>query len=998
MRNSQKQEIENGVSQLQEMGARRALEACNGDLENALYRLTESDNSSLNVLADTATSDRGSYLRATSSIQTETVGSPSAPSMSAIPSNTGYTAYSNPILSNPSYSNEPSYYEPTRENPAQPIYASEYGIKSPGKANKDSDVPMATVVPESNYTQSNTDIEAQQLRQALALSLQDQPKPTARSSNTDIGLSTEEEEMARAIEQSLCSSDPSAYKEPENPHMLLRKDNMAVGLKNIGNTCYFNSLLQTYRAIPAFRHAILQCPLPPGEKRPPSSVPVALPADQNQLAAANPVAAQPLAKGSIDENDVKRTTVELVRQLQRLFAQMEISDRRFVDPSLVMQNLLDSSGDPVQVGNQQDVSEFNHIFLQRVEEGLNFASNGQATETNTIIKGIFEGKMLQEVLTKDEKTSDSNETVISSSSCEFHELILDISRGDLHGALEDYVEAQVDDYHGECSQGNQRVSYDKDIQAPVKVNDRFTFPNELFMDRYLLAHKTKLMPRRIKRNELRHKFDHLNQKLQHLLHFSSTGLERTDVAADEYLRGAMAFLKERSEGGGLEKVDHVLEMLSSLTSQTQLQDIQKQIDLLFAEFNSDRYSLFAVLVHDGLAGSGHYWVYIKRQDGWLKYSDAEVASVEEKEVWEMSEGGKKNASAYCLMYRRDKEDGKFSIHLPDLLRSEVEDDNRRLKEEMRNWDRRTSLMRFEAALNEKMQEIKVINRDVVKDKEGMNWYSFEAFLDRLQKPDLCKYLIATGTIPQVFASKELDDNETRTMFESKFHDTLVINPTDQAFLDKAREVYCEFLSISRAISAADKCISSQDMEQCVLLLCGAYELQKSLEGDLERAASFDAEVLDRLTAVQNLFLEMLEVGLADQSQTQLNVSLLLALTFKILQHNTPRVSHDVVTNSFSRWKRCVSKKQDASSATGVEELLMGAADCWKDVTFPNYRLNPVLWDEAAGVMQSIVGTRRSLCQQSNDRFEYPPVSVLYRSPSSSRLLEGDLMEVEPSSA
>uniref|UniRef100_A0A7S0HZK6 USP domain-containing protein n=1 Tax=Hanusia phi TaxID=3032 RepID=A0A7S0HZK6_9CRYP len=691
-----------------------------------------------------------------------------------------------------------------------------------------------------------------------------------------------------------------------------------------------------------------------------------------------------------------------------------------------MQNLLDSSGDPVQVGNQQDVSEFNHIFLQRVEEGLNFASNGQATENNTIFKGIFEGKMLQEVLTKDDKAADSKENVISSSSCEFHELILDISRGDLHGALEDYVEAQVDDYHGESSQGNQkivknvwiekfppvltfqlqRVSYDKDIQAPVKVNDRFTFPNELFMDRYLLAHKMKLMPRRVRRNDLRQSFDHLNQKLQHVLHFTSEGLERKDVSADEYLRGAMAFVKERSEGRGLGKVDVVVDMLNSLATQvrqetqqlqSQLRDIQKQIDLLFAEFNSDRYSLFAVLVHDGLAGSGHYWVYIKRQEGWMKYSDAEVTSVEEKEVWEMSEGGQKNASAYCLMYRRDKEDDMFAIHIPELLRSEVEEDNRRLKEEIGNWDRRSAIMKFETSLNDKMQELKDINRDALKDRDTTSWYSFEAFLERGQKPDLCKHVVGVHILPQVFGPKGLEDNETRTMFESKFQSILALNPTDLTDLGSARQLYCAFLSIASAISEADKCISMLDMDNCLLLLCGAYELQHSLELELEQAASFDAEVLDRIAAVQMLFLRRLEelVGSPEQSQSQSCLFLLLALTFKVLHFNAGDVKWQGINDSWVRWKGCATRVQESTGAMDIDSLLRGAADGWKDVAFPEYRLSRVSWDEAPNVLQSLRETRRSLCQLSNDRLEYPPVSVLYRSSSRSRQLDGDLMEVEP---
>ncbi len=37
----------------------------------------------------------------------------------------------------------------------------------------------------------------------------------------------------------------------------IREQNQAVGLLNIGNTCYFNSLLQIYYSLPSFVEKIL---------------------------------------------------------------------------------------------------------------------------------------------------------------------------------------------------------------------------------------------------------------------------------------------------------------------------------------------------------------------------------------------------------------------------------------------------------------------------------------------------------------------------------------------------------------------------------------------------------------------------------------------------------------------------------------------------------------------------------------------------------------------
>lgn len=49
----------------------------------------------------------------------------------------------------------------------------------------------------------------------------------------------------------------SSY-EPLNPEQRKREGGVPCGLKNIGNTCYFNSLLQVYYNLPRFVQEVLE--------------------------------------------------------------------------------------------------------------------------------------------------------------------------------------------------------------------------------------------------------------------------------------------------------------------------------------------------------------------------------------------------------------------------------------------------------------------------------------------------------------------------------------------------------------------------------------------------------------------------------------------------------------------------------------------------------------------------------------------------------------------
>ncbi|XP_048824378.1 ubiquitin carboxyl-terminal hydrolase 28 isoform X8 [Lagopus muta] len=119
------------------------------------------------------------------------------------------------------------------------------------------------------------------------------------------------------------------------------------------------------------------------------------------------------------------------------------------------------------------------------------------------------------------------------------------------------------------------------------------------------------------------------------------------------------------------------------------------------------YHLHAVLVHEGQANAGHYWAFIYNQPrkSWLKYNDISVTESSWEELERDSFGGLRNASAYCLMYISDKashvvagegdgaEVGQFQKEveaLPPELRRYIQEDNWRLEQEAEEWEEEQS--------------------------------------------------------------------------------------------------------------------------------------------------------------------------------------------------------------------------------------------------------------------------------------------------------------------
>ena len=58
--------------------------------------------------------------------------------------------------------------------------------------------------------------------------------------------------------------------ESPNPFARTREDSRPAGLKNVGNTCYVNSILQSYFALPQFRRNVLSLSFPASDATAPT--------------------------------------------------------------------------------------------------------------------------------------------------------------------------------------------------------------------------------------------------------------------------------------------------------------------------------------------------------------------------------------------------------------------------------------------------------------------------------------------------------------------------------------------------------------------------------------------------------------------------------------------------------------------------------------------------------------------------------------------------------
>uniref|UniRef100_A0A8C1FPV2 Ubiquitin carboxyl-terminal hydrolase n=1 Tax=Cyprinus carpio carpio TaxID=630221 RepID=A0A8C1FPV2_CYPCA len=532
----------------------------------------------------------------------------------------------------------------------------------------------------------------------------------------DTALEVSAEENAACVKRKRCEGSGESC----SPADWIRQEDCPVGIRNVGNTCWFSAVIQSLFHLPVFRRLVLNYCL---------SERYALPGFLLQ----------------------EKRNIAFMQELRCLFALMVGSNRRFVDPSAAVELLRDAFRTSEA---QQDVSEFTHKLLDWLEDAFQLAANGNNPEDkqNNPMVQLFYGTFVAERL---------HEGKIMSNIEQFGQYPLQVNGFDdldecLEGAM---VEGEIESLHSEqtMSSGQERwfsklppvltfelsrFEFNQSLGRPEKIHKKLEFPQVIYMDRYLHKNVDQTHGRRGEVKRLKDQLTVLQQKLegyknygsgptkypladmlQYVLEYATTKptnvspasvpvnpAAHTEPSSGDSRQGPFSC---SSDGSGCPQtatqrthihkpftqcrppIEVPLQPAPHSVTEEELYFVRSCLQRWRAEVESTTnelkasidkvsqalegmysdnslcqvpYRLHAVLVHEGQASAGHYWAYIydHANKRWLKYNDVMVTESTWEELVRDSYGGMTNASAYCLMYINDK--------LPYLIAEDTDDE------------------------------------------------------------------------------------------------------------------------------------------------------------------------------------------------------------------------------------------------------------------------------------------------------------------------------------
>ncbi|CAI5795373.1 ubiquitin carboxyl-terminal hydrolase 28 isoform X1 [Podarcis lilfordi] len=451
-----------------------------------------------------------------------------------------------------------------------------------------------------------------------------------------------------------------------------RAGDWPVGMKNIGNTCWFSAVIQSLFQLPEFRRLVLSYSLPE----------------------------------SVLENcqsQSKKRNIAFMQELQYLFALMLGTPCKFVDPSAALDRLRCAFSSPEE--QQQDVSEFTHKLLDWLEDAFQLAvnvnGNSQDKSENPMVQ-LFYGTFLTEGI-HEGKTFSKIET--------FGQYPLQVNGyKNLHGCLEGaMVEGET-----EPSSSNQSVKYGQErwftklppvltfelsrfefnqsLGQPEKIHNKLEFPQIIYMDRFLYGNKKLVQAKREKIKKLKDQITVLQQKLERLPRAAPCTQDLTPVA--ECQTSETPPTQSRVTVTQAESAKDVASALATSHQEPNNKPLQfPRLPVKVPEGHVPR-----EITKDEIS------LVVACLQRWREEVEQDIKESSWEELERDSFGGLRNASAYCLMYINKKlphfaaadyvngQTQREVESLPLELQHYIQEDNWRLEQEVAEWEEQSSKM------------------------------------------------------------------------------------------------------------------------------------------------------------------------------------------------------------------------------------------------------------------------------------------------------------------
>ncbi|XP_023137293.1 ubiquitin carboxyl-terminal hydrolase 25 isoform X4 [Amphiprion ocellaris] len=362
------------------------------------------------------------------------------------------------------------------------------------------------------------------LQRAIALSLEE-----SNRAFRETGITDEEQAISRVLEASIAENKASlkrthteVWSDSPNPHDRKRIDNCPVGLKNVGNTCWFSAVIQSLFNLLEFQRLVLNY-------SPPARV------------------------HDLPRNQKEHRNLPFMQELRNLFSLMVGSKRKYVDPSRAVEILKDAFKS--SESQQQDVSEFTHKLLDWLEDAFQMKAeeDREGEKPKNPMVELFYGRFLAVGVLEGKKFENTEM---------FGQYPLQVNGfKDLHECLEAaMIEGEIESLHSaenSARSGQEhwftelppvltfelsRFEFNQALGRPEKIHNKLEFPSMLYMDRYMDRNREIT---RIKREEIRRLKEHLTLLQQRLERYLSYGSGPKRFPLADVLQYAMEFASSK---------------------------------------------------------------------------------------------------------------------------------------------------------------------------------------------------------------------------------------------------------------------------------------------------------------------------------------------------------------------------------------------------------------------------------------------------------------------